>query len=127
MTTNSDLKNTYGEVRVDRGHGPEPTGHKKVGCFLGDHVRTGIGTMIGTGAVFGAGSTVFGASAPTFVPPFSWSDDSALSDYRLTGFLDTARTVMARRDHVLSDSMAELFQRAWSQSVEARRSRGVTP
>ncbi|NIR37165.1 MAG: hypothetical protein GWN82_05345, partial [Gemmatimonadetes bacterium] len=46
LTTNSDLKNTYGHVRVELGGGPVDTGRLKVGCFLGDYVRTGIGTLL---------------------------------------------------------------------------------
>ncbi len=52
---------------------PKDTGLMKVGCFLGDHVKTGIGTFLNTGTVVGAGSNLFGGRMPpTYVPPFSW-------------------------------------------------------
>jgi UDP-N-acetylglucosamine diphosphorylase/glucosamine-1-phosphate N-acetyltransferase len=127
QTTNSDLKNTYGEVRVRRSTGSVPTGRMKVGCFLGDHVRTGIGTLLTTGAVVGAGSNVFGGTVtPAYVPPFSWGSGSDLTDHRLDRFLETARTVLARRHEVLTEAMAGLFASAWHESVEVRRSFGVS-
>ncbi len=42
MTTNSDLKNNYGNIKVDCGFGQIDTGIIKVGSFVGDHVKTGI-------------------------------------------------------------------------------------
>jgi UDP-N-acetylglucosamine diphosphorylase / glucose-1-phosphate thymidylyltransferase / UDP-N-acetylgalactosamine diphosphorylase / glucosamine-1-phosphate N-acetyltransferase / galactosamine-1-phosphate N-acetyltransferase len=74
-TTNSDLKNNYSPVRVPAGPEREvETGLLKVGVFLGDHVKTGIGTLLSTGTVVGAGSNVFGGSGfpPRWIPPFSW-------------------------------------------------------
>ncbi|MAE68894.1 MAG: hypothetical protein CME06_00335, partial [Gemmatimonadetes bacterium] len=62
-TTNSDLKNTYGEIAVDLGEGRMATGSTKIGCLLGDHVKTAIGTLLYTGTVVDPGSTLF-AGAP---------------------------------------------------------------
>ena len=49
-TANSDLRNDYGEVTraAHGGPGGRP-GQAKVGCFLGDHTRTGLGRMLNTG------------------------------------------------------------------------------
>lgn len=118
FTTNSDLKNNYGPVRVPTGadHVVD-TGRLKVGAFLGDHVKTGIGTLIGTGTVVGAGSNVFGgALPPTWVPPFSWGVGADLGAFRLDAFLETAERAMARRDVVLSDGMRRLLTRAWERA-----------
>ena len=43
ITSNSDLRNDYGEVYVPLQGDPIPTGQAKVGCFIGDHTRTGMG------------------------------------------------------------------------------------
>src|SRR5207245_10009051 len=52
-THNSDLRNDYGEVTaVVRGERIR-TGLGKVGCFLGDHVKTGLGTLLNTGSNVG--------------------------------------------------------------------------
>ena len=45
-TTNSDLKNNYGTIRLWTPRGDEDTGAIKMGCMLGDHVKTGIGLLL---------------------------------------------------------------------------------
>src|SRR5262245_2505622 len=52
-THNSDLRNDYGEVTVTIAGEPVATGLSKVGCFLGDHTKTGLGTLINTGTSVG--------------------------------------------------------------------------
>jgi len=98
MTTNSDLKNNYGTIRIGPSSGVVDTGLVKLGCLLGDHVKTGIGVLLNTGTVVGAGSNLFGsAMPPKWVPPFSWGSGSALETYRRGDFLATATKVMGRR------------------------------
>jgi len=55
---NSDLKNTYGAVRV--GDKKKSTGEIKIGCFLADGVKVSIGTQIYAGKTIGAFSQVSG-------------------------------------------------------------------
>jgi len=114
FTTNSDLKNNYGRVRVGGRDGPLETGLMKVGCFLGDHVKTGIGTFLNTGTSIGLGSNVFGgAMPPSYVPPFSWGSGRDLTEYRLDKFLEVARAAMARRNVSLDPGTEALFRQAW--------------
>lgn len=82
-TNNSDLKNNYGTIRVDWGEGSVDTGLRKLGCFIGDHVKSAIGTRIGTGAVVGAASNLFGERGLVggYVPPFTWGEGNALYDF----------------------------------------------
>ncbi len=115
MTTNSDLKNNYGPVRLGSPGGPRDTGLIKVGCFLGDHVKTGIGTLLNTGTMVGAGSNLFGGvMPPIYVPPFSWGTGADLVDYQVDKFLEVARIVMARRKVSLDPGMEAVLRRAWS-------------
>lgn len=114
-TTNSDLRNDYGHVRIgmEAGDGNRiDTGLTKVGAFLGDHVKTGIGTLLTTGAVIGAGSQVAGGGlAPSPLPPFSWATPERTVPYRWSRFEATARTVMARRDHTLTPGVSSILRR----------------
>jgi UDP-N-acetylglucosamine diphosphorylase/glucosamine-1-phosphate N-acetyltransferase len=88
MTTNSDLKNNYGTIRLWTPEGEKDTGEIKLGCLLGDHVKTGIGLLLNTGTVVGAGSNLFGAAMPPkYVPPFSWGTGEELIEFRLEKFL----------------------------------------
>ncbi len=121
FTTNSDLKNNYRPVRVWTPEGDEETGLLKVGCFLGDHVKTGIGTVLNTGTVVGAGSNLFGGlMPPTVVPPFSWGMGPDLRDHRLGKFIETAERAMARRDQSLTDGVKRILREAW-RSTAGRR------
>lgn len=114
LTTNSDLKNNYGPVRIWTPDGEADTGESKVGCFLGDHVKTAIGTMLNTGTVIEVGANIFGAMPPKYVPPFSWGDPEKA--YQVEPFLETARTVMGRRDVELSEPQRRMLEAVWRAS-----------
>lgn len=113
-TTNSDLKNNYGTIHLWTPGGARDTGLIKMGSLLGDHVKTGIGLLLNTGTVIGAGSNLYGsAMPPTFVPPFSWGTGDDLTEYRLDKFIDTTEKAMGRRGIELSGSMREQLAAAW--------------
>lgn len=121
LTTNSDLKNNYRPVKVWTLDGELDTGSLKVGCFLGDHVKTGIGTVLNTGTVVGAGSNVFGGGMPpSVVPPFSWGAGPDLRDHRLEQFLETAQVAMARRGRLLTPGARAILERAWRDTAGRR-------
>lgn len=125
LTTNSDLKNNYGPVRaLVRGRSVD-TGLVKGGCLLGDHVRTGIGTLLNAGSVVEAGANLFGGGvAPKYVPPFSWGwgwgEGSERTSYEIERFLDSAERVMARRGVALSEAMRSLYRRAFAETAALR-------
>ncbi len=97
LTTNSDLKNNYGSVRVELSTGVVDTGLLKFGCLLGDHVRTAIGTLLTTGSLVGAGANLFGDPPPRRVPAFSWGGGPGAPVYDRERFLATASVAMGRR------------------------------
>ena len=118
-TTNSDLKNNYGPVRVWTPEGYIDTGRIKVGCFLGDHVKTGIGMTLNTGTVVGAGSNLLGNAMPSSkVPAFSWGSGDHLARHRLPEFLATAKQVMARRKIELTPGVVKVLEKAWKRTAE---------
>jgi len=95
-TTTSNLKNTYGEIRLEPSGERIETGRMFLGSLIGDHAKTAIGTMLSTGTIVGAGANVFGGPAPKWVPPFAWG---MVGKERVTetGFLETAGRVFPRR------------------------------
>lgn len=121
-TVTSNLKNTYGAIRVYiNGVGVE-SGQHFIGSIIGDHSKTGIGTILPTGCVVGIASNVFRQSAvPRFVPSFAWLTEAEMTNYRVEKALNIARIVMARRDVHLSDAEAALLKSAADQAgqVEA--------
>lgn len=69
-TCNSDLKNTYGEVKMEYLNQKIATGMQFVGCFIGDYAKTAINTSIFTGKTIGVCSMVYGfvtTNVPSFV------------------------------------------------------------
>lgn len=118
LTTTSNLKNTYGPVRLEvEGHRLE-TGRVNLGTLFGDHVKTAIGTMLATGTVLSAGANVFGAPAPPrYVPPFAWG---CTGSERVTadGFLRVAERVMARRHVALTPERRASLARTYARAVD---------
>jgi UDP-N-acetylglucosamine diphosphorylase / glucose-1-phosphate thymidylyltransferase / UDP-N-acetylgalactosamine diphosphorylase / glucosamine-1-phosphate N-acetyltransferase / galactosamine-1-phosphate N-acetyltransferase len=113
-TTNSDLKNNYGTIRMWTPGGEVDTGEIKMGSLIGDHVKTGIGLLLNTGTLIGAGSNLYGAAMPpTYVPPFSWGTGGELVEYRLDKFLEVTERAMGRRQVELSSEMREQLSSAW--------------
>jgi UDP-N-acetylglucosamine diphosphorylase/glucosamine-1-phosphate N-acetyltransferase len=104
LTTTSDLKNNYGTVRIHAPSGEIETGLTKVGSLLGAHVKTGIGTLLPTGAWVGTGANLFGGGrfVPKHVPAFGWWDGERMDVHRIEAFLGTARTALGRRGVELS-------------------------
>ncbi|MGD8978478.1 MAG: hypothetical protein PVI51_06075 [candidate division WOR-3 bacterium] len=111
LSTNSDLKNNYGPVRIHVGNREFDTGLVKLGCFIGDHTKLGIGTLIPTGAVIGSFvNFARGGMMPRFVPDFTWMGVGKDVDYRLAEAIDTARLVMKRRNVKMSPKYERSIQ-----------------
>lgn len=118
----SDLKNTYGTIRVSLNGTPVETGQHFVGSFIGDHSKTGIGTILPTGCVLGVLSNVFTlAPLPKFVPSFAWLTDAGLEAYHVEKAVRIAELVMGRRDVHLSDAEARLVQQTAKLSREVEK------
>jgi UDP-N-acetylglucosamine diphosphorylase/glucosamine-1-phosphate N-acetyltransferase len=122
LTTNSDLKNNYGNIKVDIGIGLTDTAMMKVGSFIGDHVKTGIGMLLNTGISIGFGSNIFGGGLITDknLPPFVWGGRDGYSEYRLDKALETAKVAMSRRGRELTPATAATFKHIFEITQEAR-------
>jgi hypothetical protein len=119
-TTTSNLKNTYGTVQLWTPSGVRDTGLQFLGTILGDHAKTGIGTMLTTGSVIGAGANVYGsAMPPKHVPPFAWGEGEPYGTYAPDKFLAVAERVMRRRN-------VELSERQRRQLALAHAERGTS-
>ncbi len=74
-TTNSNLKNNAGDVRIWTPKGQLIAG-KKCGVLMGDYSKTAINTSINTGTVIGTCCNVFGSGlSPKYIPDFSWGSE----------------------------------------------------
>ena len=69
-TSNSDLKNTYGEIRMEYDGDRIGTGSQFMGCVIGDYVKSAVNTSIFTGKIVGVCSMLYGfitMNVPGFV------------------------------------------------------------
>ncbi len=122
MTTNSDLKNNYGEIKVELPSGLISTGLNKVGSFVGDHAKTGIGTLLTTGMVIGHSVNIFGGglAGGRYIPSFQWGGKDGFVEYDVNKAIATAKIVMSRRGREMTNADAELI-RYISQATAVHR------
>lgn len=117
-TTNSNLKNTLGPVKLYnmREQSFLNSGMQKLGVFMGDFVCTGIHTLIPTGSVYGTMCNIIHQDgfAPKYLPPFSWL--SADQRYDQDKAIKTARSLKALKSVELSPEeiqvLVEIYKRA---------------
>ncbi|MFN2571210.1 MAG: hypothetical protein ABR537_06300 [Gemmatimonadales bacterium] len=112
-TTTSNLKSTYGPVRLDVSGTRLETGHQFLGSLFGDHAKTAIGTLFDAGSVIGAGASVFDdVRAPKYIAPFAWGG-SASEQMTQQKFLAIVERVLPRRHVEVSDAMRSYLARAF--------------
>ncbi|MFN3467236.1 MAG: putative sugar nucleotidyl transferase, partial [Candidatus Brocadiales bacterium] len=123
-TTNSNLKNTYGNIRVQFGDRMIDSGETFLGVAMGDHTKVGINSSLSAGGIVGFCCNIIGRyPVPRYVPSFSWCAER-IQTYHLDNALEVARRVMTRREKTLTEAEESLFQRIHDLTQEAR---GVTP
>jgi UDP-N-acetylglucosamine diphosphorylase/glucosamine-1-phosphate N-acetyltransferase len=121
LTTTSDLKNTYGEIKVHLKDEVIDTGEIKVGSFIGDHTKTGIGTLLEAGCVIGVACNVFGGGIiPKFIPSFSWGSEAGLVENRLDKVIEVARLVMERRGIRQTEADRNLLKKVYKLTSDER-------
>jgi UDP-N-acetylglucosamine diphosphorylase/glucosamine-1-phosphate N-acetyltransferase len=123
-TQNSDLRNDYGPVTVTVAGRPVDTGMTKVGCFIGDHTKTGLGTLFNTGTNIGAFCNLLpsGGLLPKYFPSFtSWWNAALRENLDLESLLATARQVMTRRGCTLADAEETLYRHLSAATAMERR------
>lgn len=117
-TNNSDLKNTYGSVRVPMNGRDVDTGLQFYGAAIGDHAKLGINTSIPTGAVVGFAAV--GATTkvlPKDLPAFSWLTDDRHERGDIEKLIGVASAVMERRQQHMTTAEASLFRHIFSQTA----------
>ena len=117
-TITSNLKNTYGPVRLVLHGVRRDTGLTNLGTLFGDHVKTAIGTFLPTGCVVGVGANLFGSTRPpTEVTPFTWGLDAPGPVLEAGRFVEVAERVLPRRDVVVDDAMRRYLAAVWGAAT----------
>jgi UDP-N-acetylglucosamine diphosphorylase/glucosamine-1-phosphate N-acetyltransferase len=122
-TQSSDLRNDYGEVAVTVAGRQVASGMTKAGCLLGDHTKTGLGTLLNTGTNAGAFCNLLpGGLLPRHIPSFcSWWNATLADNADLPALLETARTIMARRSHEMSEAEVAVYRTLFELTAAERR------
>lgn len=118
-TITSNLKNTYGNVKLTVGSATLETERQLLGSLIGDHAKTAIGTLLSTGTVVGTGASVFtDVRPPKYIPPFAWGGPGETRMQR-DGFLRTAERVLARRQVTVTDEVRAMLEAIHDRAVAA--------
>jgi UDP-N-acetylglucosamine diphosphorylase / glucose-1-phosphate thymidylyltransferase / UDP-N-acetylgalactosamine diphosphorylase / glucosamine-1-phosphate N-acetyltransferase / galactosamine-1-phosphate N-acetyltransferase len=124
LTTNSDLKNDYGNVEVTLdGRTPIDTGSVKVGALVGDHTKTSICTLLNSGAYVGAMSLVMatGKPLPKHIPDFSWLIEGVVTKGFGKGKLyETAKMAMSRRKMMWTEAEQRMWDTVYEMTAAPR-------
>ncbi|GAB4111033.1 MAG: GlmU family protein [Phycisphaeraceae bacterium] len=112
-TTTSNLKNTYGQVRIQlEPNGPaEDTGRMFLGSIIGDYVRTAIGTRLTTGSVIQPGCMLAVSGwAPGSTRPMGFYTDAGYQPHDVSKLIETVRRMMHRRGITLDQAEAAMIR-----------------
>lgn len=123
LTTNSDLKSDYSPVGVPLTGDVFDTNQSKVGCYIGDHTKTAIGSLFNTGSSIGVMCMILpgGELLPKHVPSFArvWHGE-LIDGWDVSRSLETARIAMNRRGQELTASQERLLRHLERQSWAER-------
>lgn len=117
-TNNSDLKNTYKNVKCYNYHHKAFIDSKTqfMGAVIGDHTKTGINTSLNTGLVAGIACNLYGSTLfSSHIPSFSWGEASTLDRYHFEAFLETAIRVKDRRNQKISPAEISLLKQIYGE------------
>lgn len=128
MTTTSNLKMTYGNIKMNDGHGRRTdTGTNKLGSFIGDMCKTSIGTLIYSGRRIGVASHLHGLVAqdvPSFTI-FGSSIGSADIELEFESAIETQRRVMARRNQKVTKAYEDMLWHVFSLTAAERKEKKI--
>ena len=124
-STFSNLKNTYGNVRLNIGGGTVDSGMLKLGPVVGDMSKVSIGALVYSGRLLGTGCQVAGL-ADKNVPSFTYSDGSGrMVELLLESVVETQRRMVERRGKTLTRAEEALIRKTFGDTSKERRSAGV--
>ena len=123
-TQTSDLRNDYETIRMGARAEARDTGLLKVGAFVGDHTRTGIGTLLNVGTVVGPFCQLlpWGSLLPRQVPAFTqFAHGQLRARTDLRQMLATADRVVARRGVAWTATDTDFFFSLYEGTSPHRR------
>jgi UDP-N-acetylglucosamine diphosphorylase/glucosamine-1-phosphate N-acetyltransferase len=97
-TTTSNLKNTYGPIKMHIGAKEIETDRRFLGSMIGDHSKLAIGTRLMTGSYIGFCCLLAGSDLPPrFMPSFTFWTDKGAQPYKLDKAREVIKQMYSRR------------------------------
>jgi UDP-N-acetylglucosamine diphosphorylase/glucosamine-1-phosphate N-acetyltransferase len=128
MTTTSDLKMTYGNIKMNSGIKDKvDTGLNKIGSFFADMVKTSIGTLIYSGRRIGVSSHLHGLVARD-VPSFTIYGTSIgvrNVELELDSVIETQKKMMGRRNQTMSKAYEQMIKDVFATTAADRKRYGI--
>ena len=122
LTTNSDLKSSYGNIKINIGNKNISTNTNKYGCMIGDNVKTSIGALIFTGKSIGTASQLYGytnENIPSFTIMNNFSRQKTV-EADLNSIILTQKKMMERRGVIQQNSDRELLKKVFKMTKTER-------
>ncbi|MGJ7031620.1 putative sugar nucleotidyl transferase [Niabella hirudinis] len=114
-TSNSNLKNTAGNIRVPLPSGVYTAG-MKCGVLMGDYSKAAINSSFNSGTVTGICAHIFGAGlSPKWIPSFSWGYDAAIM-YDLQKALEHLERWMQTKKQTITENEKALITQIYNQT-----------
>ncbi|MFI5404656.1 MAG: hypothetical protein ACHQYR_02905 [Candidatus Gagatemarchaeaceae archaeon] len=121
----SNLKNTYGNVRLEVGGEKVDSGMMKLGPAVGDLGKLSIGTLVYAGKTLGTGCQLAGL-ARTNVPSFTYlAPTGKMTELLVDSVVETQRRMVERRGKTLTRAGEALLRTTFRLTSAERKKAGV--
>ena len=118
-TSNSNLKNTAGDVEVwSKADNDFHIAGKKAGLYMGDYSRSAINTSFNTGSTVGISCNVFGTGlSPAIIPDFSWGY-SPFTRFEFNKAIQTIENWKRLKNKTIDDQEIQTLKHIFAQSLK---------
>ena len=126
-TTNSDLKNTYGKIKMNIGNKRVQSNEIKFGCMMGDNSKTSIGSLVLTGIKIGVGGQLLGIAGED-IPAFTFYSNykkKNLVELDINKVIRTQSRMMKRREINQNIFDRKLLREIYNNTIEQRKKKRV--
>lgn len=124
-TNASNLKNSYGKLRVWNytSESFAKTDLQFCGLLMGDYSRCSIQTSFNTATVVGIACNIFGYGFPrNFIPSFSYGGPQGLKTFLLDKAIEAIQGMMDRKSITLDQSDKAIIQTVFDHTAKFRKS-----
>ncbi len=123
-SSTSNLKNTYGTVRVQVGREKIDTGMQFLGSIIADYAKTAVNTALYTGKVVGVAASCYGIISDN-VPSFTHATPKGKYEFDLKSALAMQERMFARRDKEASNEDKHILRQAFESTNHDRKTAKV--